>query len=877
MRALLLFLCLAFSTLRVRAEAPFEFDKTPGALPKTIVPHHYRLELEPDIEKLSTHGTAEIELEVREPVTRILLNASEIQIQKAALEGGTNLKVAPDSPKGTLTLEAPEKIPQGRHTLRLEFESRINEKPSGLYYVDYPSAGKTARMLVTQMEAADARSVIPCWDEPVFRAVFELTLRIPEKLTAFSNMPIVSEEATGDGRKVVRFQPTPSMSSYLLAFAIGDFEVLRDEVEGISIGIVTPAGKSREGRYALEATRRLIPYFNDYFGVRYPLPKLDQIAVPHKGGAMENWGLITYDESLLLFDESRSSNFTRERIFGVVAHEIAHQWFGNLVTMAWWDNLWLNEGFASWMSTKASDHFHPAWQKWLRSNGDKEWAMSLDSKLTTHPIQQPVPNVAAALDMFDAISYQKGQALIRMLEDYVGANAFRAGLRAYVAKHSGSNTTTADLWNALESASGQPVRVMAEGWTEQPGFPVIGVSCEPGGPSLKFRQERFTVGNPDPDKRIWRVPVRLLRLGDKGKTQTFLLEKEANSLPVPDCDGTWLANAGGTGYYRVEYSEELASRIATQLSQLPAEDRLTLLSDAWALFVAGRKPVGSYLSFTAELKSETTQAVVSQILGSLGAIDYLLRGTNLRTKFRSYARSLVRPQLQRLGQSSKPGEPPTNSLLRSELIGLMGEWEDPEILALARKQFRTFQTNRSSIPPDLRWAMLAIAGKDSGAYDALKRLAQSAENTEERDMFYQALCRARDPEHAKRTLAMAEDPSLPPRVATSLVSGVAWGGDYPELAWEYATSHFESLRQKLGSLEKNSYFPSLATALPVEIAARELKAFQAAHLGPDEAQAVKKALADIAQNADLKRRLLEQLPPLLESACRDKPIDTPHK
>ena len=505
-----LILLLALGAGRAVAEPVFSFASTPGKLPKTVVPIHYALDLAPDLDKLTFAGSEVVDIEVTEPTERLVLNAVDMTIEAATIEGEAVPEIALDAAAQTVTLAFPRPIAAGRHKLHMSFTGRINRFGRGLFMVDYPTAEGRKRMISSHLEPADARRIFPSWDEPAFKASIALTVTVPQAFLAVSNMPVAHEEPGRDGRKRVAFQPTPRMSSYLFVLAAGDLERTTADAGGVTIGVVAARGKSQHGRYALDTAVDLLRYFNDYFGIAYPLPKLDLIAVPGGfGGAMENWGGITFFESRLLFDPTTSASDARRGIFSIIAHEMAHQWFGDLVTMAWWDNIWLNEGFASWMQAKAADALHPDWQSWLNGNGFKQAAMSEDARRTTHPIQQPIANETEAMAAFDSITYAKGQALIRMVENYLGEDAFRAGIRAYMKQHAYANTTTADLWGALEAASGKPVTAVAAAYTEQAGIPLVvaEATCTGDTQRIAMRQERFTVHDPAPRPQRWQVPI----------------------------------------------------------------------------------------------------------------------------------------------------------------------------------------------------------------------------------------------------------------------------------------------------------------------------------------------------------------------------------
>src|SRR5881398_4030397 len=496
---------LLIRSLVEAVEKPFNFNETSGKLPKEVVPTEYAIRIVPNLDDFTFAGSESVKLNVRSPVHQLVLNGLELKIEAATLDGKPLPKSAAkiDKENELLTLTLPSELAPGDHTISLSFSGKINQQGQGLFYMRYQEHGSAARkvMLGTQFEATDARRFFPCWDEPAFRSRFQLTVVVPENWLAVSNMPIESEQKIAGGKEV-RFAPTPPMSSYLNVFVAGELDFIESRVGPTQIRVIATKGKAELGRYALEVSAEILKYYNDYFGVPYPLPKLDQIALPGGfGGAMENWGGITYFESALLFDPKNSSAETKQDIYEVLAHEMAHQWFGDLVTMAWWDNLWLNEGFASWMGTKCTAHFNPQWEVWLRRNLPrdptrrvgiaKEQAMEGDARSTTHPIQQPIATEAEANSAFDDITYKKGQSFLRMLESFLGVEVFRDGIRRYIARHKYSNSTTADLWSALSEASGKPVGEIAAGWTEQPGFPVVKVNRDAENVSLT--QERFTI------------------------------------------------------------------------------------------------------------------------------------------------------------------------------------------------------------------------------------------------------------------------------------------------------------------------------------------------------------------------------------------------
>lgn len=868
MRSLIGLIALLAWFFTASAEEPFSLEKTPGKLPKDIVPKNYAVRIEPNVAEASFRGKETIEIEVRRPVRQIVLNSRGLVIANARL-GEEMLAPQLDETKQTLTFALAAELAPGLHHLELEFSGKLGEQPYGLFLSRYQEGTEQNRALATQMEATDARRMFPCWDEPVFRATFELTAVLPAAHTAVSNMPIVAETALADGLKEVRFGKSPSMATYLLAFFAGEFEAIEDEVDGVKLRMLTTPGKREQARYALEATKQILPYYNEYFGTSYPLPKLDQIALPSTGASgMENWGAILYNDTTLLYDPATSSQWTKERVFEVVAHEIAHQWFGNIVTMAWWDNLWLNEGFASWMGTKATDRFNPEWQTWLRAAGEKEWAMSLDARATTHPVQQRVATEEEANDAFDEITYQKGQAFIRMLESYLGEQSFREGIRGYMKRHAYSSTTTEDLWQALEDASGRPVRSFAAGWTQQPGFPVVKVRVATADDTaaVEISQERFTLNQPKAEPLFWAIPIALGPAAAPLDAKVVLL-KETQSSPRAIEPGLALkANVGDAGYYRVWYDDTLFKRLRKAISLMATADRLNLLNDTWAMALAGRAPASRSLDLIDQLRDDPSYAIARRIVDICWSIDELQRGQPGEDAFHEWARSLLQPHLARLGWETKLDEKPLDGLLRSSVIEALGAFGDEAVLAEARRRFRVFVAKGEPIPSNLRRTVLGLVGRhaDTETWEKLHELSRAESSVEQKRNLIHALTSARSSELAGRTLAISLTDELIPEDASRLVRQVGDDGDQPELALEFARANLPALLAKVGALGANSYVPSLFRPFTDAARADELENFAREKLTPDANYQVAKAADEIRFKASLKTRLL----PDIDERCR---------
>jgi aminopeptidase N len=855
------------------AEPPYSFDAAPGKLPKTVIPVHYAIELTPDLESLALAGIEVIDIEVREPTARLVLNAVNTTFASATIDDDAQrADVTLDAAAETATLAFPQPLAAGAHRLRIGFSARINKFGTGLFSVDYPTAAGMKRLLSSKLEPADARRIFPCWDEPAFKATFALEVTVPQNFLAVGNMPIVREEPVAPNLKRVAFAPTPKMSSYLFVLTTGELERITADADGVTVGVVTTAGKSGQGRFALDNAVKLLSWFNDYFGVKYPLPKLDLIAVPGGfGGAMENWGGITFFESRLLFDPSTNSDTARRGIFSVLAHEMAHQWFGDLVTMGWWDNLWLNEGFASWMQEKAASHFYPQWKTWLNGYGQKQYAMALDARRTSHPIQQPVADQSEAMTAFDGITYNKGQALIRMLENYLGEAAFRDGIRRYMAAHAYGNTTTTDLWQALESAAGKKVTGIAASYTEQDGVPLISAetSCSGDDQRMTLRQDRFVIapaGASALPSRSWQVPIAVGPLASTQPADVLLLDGSAE-IAAGSCGEAIKVNLGDIGYYRVEYGPISRGALVKSLALMTPEDRVNFLADSWALVQAGRAAPPSYLALIEAIGLDDHRAVWDQAIGSLTRLDRLALDRPERPALQNFARARLRPVFDRLGWDGGGSGDDDNTLLRSSLISALGEFGDGDVIAEAKRRFAGFVQDPSSLPNALRDAVTHLVGigADRASYDTLLALARKTTATNERLRYYYAAASARDPALARATLALTLTDELPNATVGGVINAVASSGEQPDLAWDFVKANFDALATKLGPSFRDLFVANFMTNFSDDTHAAELAHFAPAQATSGGRVMTARALETIAISADLKTKAL----PAIEAWIRE--------
>jgi aminopeptidase N len=838
-------------------------------LPSTVVPVHYELTIKPDAEKLTFDGTVRIDTEVVASASEIVLNALDLEIGKVVLDSavGDVPRIIPDTVRQTVTFQFSEPIAPGRHVMTIDYRGKIYEKPQGLFVLNYDTPQGRERMLVTQFEAADARRFLPSWDEPARKASFALSVIAPEGRQVVSNMPVMAIDSLPDGANRTRFQHTPAMSSYLLFLGIGDLERLEKDVGGTKVSVVTKRGDSEKARFALDSAASLLGYFNDYFGTPYPLPKLDMIAAPGSGGfsAMENWGAILYFEHALLVDPRLSTESDRQRIFVVVAHEMAHQWFGNLVTMEWWDDLWLNEGFASWMETKATEHFHPEWRMWLQSEAARQRAMQQDARQTTHPIVQPVLNADQAGQAFDAITYNKGQAVIRMIEGFVGEDAFRQGVQAYMREFAYGNTVTHDFWAKLEASSaGKPVGDVARDFTTQPGVPLItagsGGCSSDGGMRLTLSQGRFGVDAQSREPLRWHTPVAAAVVGSTlPPVELLVAGPDAMTLSLPVCAPVKI-NAGQTAYFRSAYAQPGFDALLKRLQTLPPADQLGLLYDSMALGEAGAAPLANYLGLTRTLQADADPVVWNQLANTLSTVnDHYAAFPERRAAFRAYAREILNPVFSRVGWDADPGEPNNVTTLRENLIDKLGRFDDEIVIAEARRRFEVFKKDPSSLPASIRRPTLQVVARkaDAETYQTFRNLARSAISPLEKQQLYEVLATAEDPALASSSLEIAIGDEAQATTGLSMVRRVAM--DNPDLAWRFALDHSNALDARLGPIERHGFYPSLAVASNNPDRLTDVRAFIDRTVPANARQSAERAYSELSFRLKVKADRLPEI------------------
>ncbi len=712
--------------------------KNPYRLDSTVVPRHYQLALTPSLEQASFSGTVTIEVEVTEAVTSVTLNAIELELSEMTVTtpSGSRRSAMPnyDEEYETATFTFDEPLEVGPASLSMSFTGILNDQLHGFYRSTFTDvAGVTHTIATTQFEATDARRAFPCWDEPAVKATYQVTLTIPSHLAAYSNTAAIEEIDHGNGTTTVAFATTMKMSTYLVAFVVGPFEATAPiDVAGTPVRVVFPVGKGHLTSYALEVAEHALTFFAAYFDIPYPGDKVDLVAIPDfAAGAMENLGCVTFRETELLIDPAAASFAEIERVALVINHELAHMWFGDLVTMDWWEGIWLNEAFATFMESICTDHFRPQWKKWVGFNPSRDMAFAVDGQHSTRAIEYEVISPADCRGMFDVLTYIKGCSVLRMLEQYLGEETFRDGIRQYLRTHAYANTVTQDLWNALEAASGQPVGEIMDTWILQGGYPLITVD---GGVAS---QQPFHYAPPTGASSIgaqWKVPVLTRSLGST-EVRRHLLGAEPLSI---DGAGIHLVNAGGSGFYRTAYGTAELAGIAAQLGDLDELERAVLFSDTWAATLVGRGSLEGLLRLAQGLKDLDEPSAWSVVARALRLLARIATGADAAS-LASFTGSILAPVVERLGWEPTVGESEQAGELRGlalELLGTIGK--DPAVIAEATARF-----DAGAVRGDLAQPIVSITVRQNRAGDLeeceRRRLAAATPQEEQRYLFAQAL------------------------------------------------------------------------------------------------------------------------------------------
>jgi aminopeptidase N/puromycin-sensitive aminopeptidase len=836
-------------------------------LPTNVTPQHYTLTLEPDLKAATFTGKEEIEVTLSQPADSITLNAAQITFQNVtiAADGKTQTaQVSEDKAKEQVTFKVANTIPAGKAVIRINYTGILNGQLRGFYLSKTPKRNYA----VTQFEPTDARRAFPSFDEPAYKATFSVTLIVDKGDMAISNTNIVADDpGPGPDKHTVHFATTPKMSTYLVAFLVGDFQCVSGSSDGVPIRACATPDKVQLGKFAVQAAEFTLHYYDTYFGIKYPMPKLDMIAIPDfEAGAMENFGAITYRETALLVDPKIASVDAKKRVAIVVAHEMAHQWFGDMVTMQWWNNIWLNEGFATWMETKPVAAWKPEWHMDQDDALALDQVLNLDAGKVTRAIRAKVETPAQINEMFDGITYQKGGAVLGMTENYVGPEVFRRGVHNYLAAHMYGNATAQDFWNAQTKTSGKPVDKIMESFIVQPGVPLVSFAA-PQGRKTMARQQRFfiTPDAPQTQPQTWTIPVCFKNSGNAPKCD--LLTGAEQKLSAPG-SGLFYGNANGLGYYRTEYAPADYRKIVSSIETgLNPPERIVFGGNEWALVRSGRANVGDYLNLAAALSNDQNAAVIQDVAVSLGSIDQKIASDADRKLLAEWVRKQFGPAYDRVKNASS-----SDTVERRELRGTLFEvlgsiGHDPQVIAEARSLTEKYLADPGSIEPSLIRPAVLIAARngDSQLFDQLQKVSKTATNPEEQTVALYSLAMFQNPDLLRRALDYATSGQVRNQDSIFLFMLALRNRDTRPLAWDYIQSHWGKVNAQLTTM-MGGYLVGATSGFCSAERASHVQSFFKSHPVPASARALQQSINTIhdcttlrsAQQANLTNWLAGQ-------------------
>ena len=841
----------------------------PYHLPRNATPSRYDLTLQPDLQQATFTGSVIITLEVVEPSDAIWLNAADLEIISTALEDGDGNHVcSPEAEMVTehqrLRLGLGAALPTGSYRLMLGFEGILNDKLRGFYRsVFKDELGNEHVIATTQFESTDARRAFPCFDEPDFKAVFGITLIVPDDLYAVSNGPIVSETPAGNGWRLVSFDDTMKMSTYLVAFVVGPFEATEAiDVDGIPLRVVHPIGKGHLTDFALEVGAFTLRHFAEYYDIPYPGQKLDLVAIPDFAfGAMENLGCVTFREVLLLLDPQQATQPERVRVADVVAHEIAHMWFGDLVTMRWWNGIWLNEAFATFMGTMAVDAFDTRWERWTQFSLERSAAFDVDSLHHTRPIEYPVQSPSDADGMFDLLTYEKGGSVLRMLEQHLDESSFRDGIRHYLKKHQYGNTETNDLWDAIEEVSDQPARRVMDSWIFQRGFPLLSVSIDGGG-RLTLAQQRFSYTPLGDDESVWSIPVTL-RYGHDGRIEERreLLESASPQIDLGHQVDWVVVNAGGHGFYRVSYDPDLLQKLRPiMMQQLTAIERYSLVDDTWASVLSGNTNAADFLDLAQGLRSEDDLDVWTLLCGCLDQLGRLLDG-EAETRFQAALRDLYGPTLKRLGWSANPDDASRTLELRGLIIrSLAVAANDADVQRQCQELHARYLEDSSSVEPNTAAASAAAVASCGGGddYEVFVKRFKTGATPQEVRRYQNLLASFPGSAQMTATLNMSLDGTVRTQDAPYLVAQCLRNQRRGEQAWDFVRNNWDAMLETYPNNAIVRMLDGIKSLSRPNVAA-EVAAFFDSHEVPQGELTLQQHLERLRVNVALRDREADRL------------------
>jgi len=846
-------------------------------LPTDVRPRRYALKFDLDLDAWRSTGSARIELATARATKEIVLHACDLDIGAARLDGEPAVDISHDEEAQTATLEFASDIEPGDHLLDVEWTGEITAKLRGLYR----SVRGEERYAATQFEAADARRAFPCFDEPEFKARFAVEIVHPAGLMAVANMPIAAQRDLGGGRTLTAFEETPVISSYLVAFTVGPYEAtpVATTRTGIPTRVVLPPGLAVRGEHARDAHVRAVEWLEEYTAIPYQYRKIDAIGLPDfEAGAMENPGAITYRVRLLAADTQTASLPVFKAIFAVAAHELTHMWWGDLVTMKWWNDLWLNESFASFVGDKCADGLNPEWQMRRDIVADAAPAFNLDSLVTTHPISMEVRNADEASQRFDAITYNKGQAVLRMIENFLGEGPFRDGVRAYLQRHREANATADDFWRALDESSGRDVTTLANAWIREPGHPLVQCSVREAGDDLvvTVRQQRFFA---DPDVKdtaqTWPVPLVIAYGADTERREERVLLEDRETAVTLGGARWWFPNAGAAGFYRCAFDDRSVVLLASAIRRLRPEERLSLLDDQWALVRARKAGIGQYIALAARLRGETDRAVLQLIAQALSWISSNAVTDAARARFEGFVASIFGPELAALGWERRADDAPDERERRAIAIAALGQHAaDAAVRREARRRVEEHLAGNATLDPDLAGAIVGVAAieGDAALYDAYVTRMRASEKTDaqEEARFRYGLTQFRDGALAARLAGEVFTDLIRTQDKALMLTTLLGEPHSRAAAWEATQRSWDAHIAPMDPGNKNRAIGAVS-GLILRAYASDAIAFLASKRTPDSDETVDRAVERLRILTAAAEQMARDLPAALEGVSERQP------
>lgn len=836
-------------------------------MPRSVIPRHYALWLKPDLASAAFDGSVDIDVDIETASTRIVLNSIELDISHASIEsGGTVSEAALEFDEATerVTLVVDDSVAPGPAKISMRFTGVLNDKLRGFYRSTYSDESGTEHAIATtQFESTNARRCFPCWDEPDFKATFDVSLEIDDELLAVSAQPELQRTVPEPGRVRIDFATTPKMSTYLLAFVVGPLEASPEiDVDGIPVRIIHRIGHGDEIAFAHDAAVFCLRWLTDYFGVPYFGDKIDLLAIPDFAfGAMENTGCVTFREVLLLVDPAATTQPEQQRSVAVIAHELAHMWFGNLVTMQWWEGLWLKEAFATFMETAATDAYRPDWKVWEGFALERSAAYAVDALHSTRPIEFEVVSPADAEGMYDVLTYEKGASVVRMLEQFVGAEKFREGIRHYMQDHAFGNTVTSDLWNAIESATQLPIADMMQEWIYVGGFPLVEARLVDG--EVELEQQPFKLLDTSAETDIeWNVPVEV----SSGSDNTTVLMVPHGRVPLDQADATVVVDPHSNGFFRVHYDDELTARLRSNLMTLTSGQRYSLFDDLFDLVRSGRASVEDFVTLARSLDGETSPSVWSAVISGFATLAFIAPDRATRDRVGDAFATIAGPQLDALGFERAEGE--SDDLInevRSSLFGALGALSKrPDIVEHARSLVANPDggTNASMDSAAVR----VVASNGSRAdYDAFFERFSSATSPQIERRYLFALARFDDASAIDDLCARTLDGSVRSQDAAYLLGAALANRWHGERVWQFVQQNWHAISDRVPDNAVGRMLAGVQWLAHLDDA-ESIHAFLAEHDVPQARQAIAQHLERLEVHRKLIEREASTLPQALRSS-----------